>query len=133
MDFSAISWLGVVLGAIAFFLVGGLWYGPLFGKAWMRAAGVTEEQAQGSPLPLIFAGTLLLSFLAGVPLAAIIGAGPSVSLGLWIGALVGLLIAGTTLAVQALYEQRPLTLLALGVGYNVLGFMAMGAVIAAFQ
>ena len=133
MDFSAISWLGVVLGAIAFFMVGGIWYGPLFGKAWMRASGVTEEEAQGSSLPLVFAGTLLLTFLAGIALAAIIGAGASVTLGMWIGALVGVLLAGTALAVQALYERRSLALLALGLGYNILGFIAMGAVIAAFQ
>ena len=35
--FSNINWLSVVVAAASSFLVGGLWYGPLFGKAWMNA------------------------------------------------------------------------------------------------
>ena len=38
----AVNWLAVGLGTLAFFGVGALWYGVLFGKAWQRAAGVTE-------------------------------------------------------------------------------------------
>ena len=37
-----ISWIAVVVAAIACFLLGGLWYSPaLFGKAWQREAGLT--------------------------------------------------------------------------------------------
>ena len=46
MDFASVSWLGAVLGGFAFFLFGALWYGPLFGKQWMAATGVTEESSR---------------------------------------------------------------------------------------
>jgi hypothetical protein len=33
-----INLLAVVLGALAFFAIGALWYGPLFGKPWKAAS-----------------------------------------------------------------------------------------------
>ena len=32
-----LNWLAVLLATLAGFATGGLWYGPLFGKAWMKA------------------------------------------------------------------------------------------------
>ena len=49
-----INWLGVVLGALAFFAVGAIWYTVLFGKpatsspAWPRSAGFTCCSAEFS-------------------------------------------------------------------------------------
>mgnify|MGYP000377311663 CR=1 FL=1 len=43
-----INWLAVLLGALAFFLVGAIWYGVLFAKAWQRAAGLSDEAIQGA-------------------------------------------------------------------------------------
>ncbi len=37
-----INWLAVLLGALAFFAVGALWYGVLFAKAWQKAAGLSD-------------------------------------------------------------------------------------------
>ncbi len=48
-----VHWLAVLIAPLLGFLLGGLWYGPLFGKAWMRASGVSEEQARASNNPLL--------------------------------------------------------------------------------
>ena len=57
----------IFLGAaIIPMLVGSIWYGPLFGKAWMSTNGFTEEDLKGSNMLLI----LGLSFLLSVILAA---------------------------------------------------------------
>ena len=34
--------LATLLATVMGFVFGGLWYGPLFGKTWMRLVGVTE-------------------------------------------------------------------------------------------
>src|SRR4051812_47000535 len=50
-----ISWLAVVVGAVASFLLGGLWYSPvLFGKAWQRETGLTDEQLKSGNMARIF-------------------------------------------------------------------------------
>ena len=43
MDFSTINHLAVIAAAIASFVLGGLWFGPLFGSAWMKENGFTPE------------------------------------------------------------------------------------------
>lgn len=133
MDFGSISWVGVVISSVVFFAIGGLYYGPLFGDTWMRAAGMTEDDARDSNLPLIFGGTFVLQALAAIALAAIIGGDASPGEGAWIGAAVGVLIVTTTLGVNAMYERRTPTLLALNAGYNVIGFVAMGAILGWLQ
>ena len=133
MDFGAISWLGVVLGAIAFFGFGAVWYGPVFGSIWMRETGLTEESAADTNMPLVFGGTFLLEVLAGVGLAALIGADATVASGLGIGLGVALVVVIPLLAVLAIYERRSVTLTALNAGYNLVGLVLMGAIIGALQ
>ena len=41
-----IHWVAVLAAAVAGFMVGGVWYSLLFGKAWMAARGVTREEIQ---------------------------------------------------------------------------------------
>ena len=43
LDLSGLNWLAILVATVAAFVLGGLWYGPLFGKAWMAALGKTEE------------------------------------------------------------------------------------------
>jgi hypothetical protein len=136
MDFGAVSWLGAILGGVAFFAFGALWYGPLFGKQWMAATGVTEESARESNLALIFGGTLVMEIVAGIGLAAIIGNSgedPTIGSAVVTGLLVSLLIAVPVLVVQSLYERKQPVLFALNAGYNVVGFVIMGAIIGALQ
>ena len=136
MDFTAVSWLGAILGGLAFFAFGALWYGPLFGKQWMAATGVTEEVARESNLALIFGGTLVMEVLAGIGLAAIIGNSAddaTIGSGIVTGLLVGLLIAIPVLVVQSLYERKQPILFGLNAGYNLVGFVIMGAIIGALQ
>jgi hypothetical protein len=133
MEFSAISWLGVVLAAIAFFGVGAMWYGALFARPWMRLSGVTEEQARSSNLVLIFGTTGVLGLVAAIGLAAVIGADSSAGAGLGIGLAVGALVVAPVLGIQSLYDRKTVALWALNAGYNLVGFAIMGIVIGAFQ
>ncbi len=49
MNLSEINWFGVLLGSLSGFILGALWYGPLFGKSWMAALGITKEDAKKRP------------------------------------------------------------------------------------
>ena len=44
MEFSGISWLAVVVAIVANMVLGFVWYGPIFGKAWMKAVGKSEDE-----------------------------------------------------------------------------------------
>lgn len=59
-----INLFAVVAAAVSAFVLGGLWYSPLlFGKAWQKLAGVSDETAaQGAGL--VFGGAFVLSLVA---------------------------------------------------------------------
>ena len=41
--FTDLPWLAILIAVVANMVLGFLWFGPLFGKAWMAAVGKTEE------------------------------------------------------------------------------------------
>ncbi len=45
---SQVNWLAVAVTAIVTFALGALWYGPLFGKAWLSAVGLKKEELGSS-------------------------------------------------------------------------------------
>ena len=51
-------------------MLGGLWYGPLFGKAWLTAIGKTEKDIKPSPAPFII--SFFTALLTAIVLAALI-------------------------------------------------------------
>lgn len=68
MMFDGINLIAVALAAVASFMIGAGWYGVL-GKAWMKAANLTEEQTKPDPITMItaFICQLVMAFiLAGV-------------------------------------------------------------------
>jgi len=65
-----VSWLAVIIGAVASFIVGWLWYSPLlFGKGWAEGVGVDLGTADDMPklaMATQFAGLFLMSWFVGV-------------------------------------------------------------------
>ena len=70
---TSINWFSVVIAAVSTFLVGGLWYGPLFGKAWMSEFGFSEDDLKGRSAPKTFGLSLILAFVASAILEMFIG------------------------------------------------------------
>ena len=69
MNIFDVNWLAVVLAALAGFVVGGIWYGPVMGKKWMGAVGLTEEQVRSGNMGLIYGGAFAFSLVASWTLA----------------------------------------------------------------
>jgi hypothetical protein len=126
-----INWLGVLLAALATFVVGGVWYSVLFAKVWQREAGVTDEQLKRGTV-LVFVGSFLLALVMAAVLAAFIGDGGA-GFGMLAGLAAGVAWVAAALGINYLFERRSLTLFAINASYNVVAFTAMGAIIGALQ
>jgi hypothetical protein len=126
-----VNWIAIVLAAVACFVLGGLWYSPvLFGKAWQREAGLTDEQLKKGNLPVIFGTTLLLALLAAWNFANFLGPRPSVAFGTGVGFSAGLLWVAGSFGINYLFERRSFKLFAINGGYHTLQFTIIGAVLA---
>lgn len=69
MTLADINWIAVALGAVFSMILGTLWYGPLFGKLWLRMIGKKAEEIDSNPAMYLitfiaaFAGSLVLAVL----------------------------------------------------------------------
>ena len=73
-EFANVNWIAVIVGTIAAFLVGWLWYSPkLFGKGWAEGSGVELGSAQSMPvfamvsqLVALFLMSIVIGITAGI-------------------------------------------------------------------
>ena len=130
--FAGINWLAVLVSAVSTFMLGGLWYGPLLGRTWMRASGMTEERARQGNMVRVFGVSFLLQLVAAVVLAIFIGAESNAALGLFAGASAGIAWVATGLGVIYLFEQRPLSHWGVNAGYHVVSYTIMGLILGAW-
>lgn len=123
----AINIWAVIVAAASSFLLGGIWYGPIFGKAWGTAAGVTEKQ-KGHPAK-VFGGAFVFSLLAAAAFAYLLGPQPELSSALCTGALVGFCFVAASFGINYLFAQRSLKLWLIDGGYHTLQFIVFGLVL----
>ena len=125
-----INWLAALAAAVSSFVVGGLWYAPvLFGKAWQREAGVTDEQIRtGNPVK-IFGGGLVMCIIAAVVFALFLGPKPEVAFATSAGFAAGLCWVATSFGINYLFERKSLALFLINGGYHTVQFTVIGLVL----
>jgi len=66
------NYFAILLAALVPMVIGFIWFNPkVFGNAWMKASGMTQEKAEGANMPLIMGLSLLFSFMLAMFLNAI--------------------------------------------------------------
>lgn len=133
---SQINFWAVIVAALASFIVGWLWYGPLFGKLWMELNGFTPEklrEEKGLPMPLIMVVNYVATALAAFSIAMFIGAEADASFGIFAGLMIALFWIGTSRLNDVLYERQPFRLYLINLGYNLVIYVIMGAVLGAWH
>jgi hypothetical protein len=133
-----INWLAVLLGGVIYMIVGGLWYGPIAGKAWLAEVGLTEEEikAAGSPAPTMiksFIAALFLSFgLAFLFIAAgMAEAGPVH--GAITGAFLAIFVTGAASFPNYAFESKTMRHFLIHLGNTTISMTLIGAMIAAWR
>lgn len=67
-----LNWLVVLGSGLVPLVIGSLWYGPLFGKVWMKEAEMSLEKIQGSNMIVIFGLSLVFSIMLALGLMPIV-------------------------------------------------------------
>lgn len=139
MDISSLNFLAIIVATLSTFLVGWLWYGPLFGNAWMDAVGMTEEQLQKGNMAKIFGLAFIFELIMAFNLAMFLTGTPEAAkqmtagTGAFYGFLTGFGWIFFALAVNSLYEQRSWKYIIINGGYWSVTFTIMGLIIGAWN
>ena len=134
---SEVNFLAVVVAAVAPMVIGAIWYGPLFGKAWMSAHGYTPERLEemkkgmGKAYGLSFVCYLVMATVLAY-LLAWIGA-VNVMAGLWMAFLCWLGFAATIGLTAHLFSDRKPAAYFLDAAYQLVYMLAMGAILGAWR
>ena len=131
-SFSSINWLSVLVAAISAFLIGGIWYGPLFGRAWMTEFNFTEDDLKQRSVPKTFGLSLLLAFIAALNLEMFIGVEAGVVFGTMAGFFAGFGWVATLLGILYLFEMQSLKAFLINAGYCVISLTLMGTILGAW-
>ena len=133
--FGSINYLAVFVAALSSFMVGWIWYGPLFGKTWMKLHGFTEEELKDSSMsmPVIMVVNYIATALAALAIAMFIGPESTAGFGIFAGLMIAIFWIGTSRLNDVLYEKKPWGLFFINVGYNTVIYVIMGAILGAWH
>ena len=135
MDLSALNWLAVIVATVSAFVLGGIWYGPIFGKAWQRLSNLSDDDLQQGHPAKVFGGAFALTLVMATSLALLLQLHPAPDLdtGLTAGALLGVTLIAASQGINFLFARKPLQLWLIESGYMVVLMALMGAIIGAWR
>ena len=151
--------IAIPIAAVAALVVGFIWYNPkVFGNAWMKASGMTEEKMKGGNMAKIFGLALFFAALLSVQLMqmtnhqwgalGMVGGDPTTALpsfeafmtdygtafrtfkhGALHGALAGVFVALPIIGTNALFERKSAKYIFINAGYWIVTLAVMGAIL----
>jgi surface polysaccharide O-acyltransferase-like enzyme len=128
------NYVAVFVAALAYWLLGAVWFAVLFSKPWMALERITPEQASGmnpiAPYIISFLLNLVIAFvlaqLCAWRNANTAARGAALGILIWIG------FVGPITYTTYMYEMRPKQLFAINEFFALVGLCLMGAILGAW-
>lgn len=126
MVFWPVNWVAVLIVVVFSMALGFLWYGPVFGKLWLKLIGKSADEITSSPG--MYLKSALMALVAAYAFAIIlksigidtIGGGIVAALVVWLG------IGGATSMNAALFNETKPGVWLLNVSYELVIFVGAG-------
>lgn len=140
-SFDGINPWAVLVSAVATMVIGFLWYSPLlFANPWMRLMGFDpNDKAKIAEMQKSAWKMYGLSFIASVVSAVVLAkiinitSVDTICYGMKIGFAVWLGFVTTVQLTGALFGKQPTKLYLINTGYQLVCYLAMGAILARWQ
>ena len=152
-----VNFLAVLVSAIVPLIIGAIWYNPsVFGTAWIKVSGMTEEKMKSGNMAVIFGVTFVLSLLLAMSVNGMVvhqvaatqlaftnpdaesfkafmeefgNVHRSFGHGALHGAIGAIFFVLPVLGINALFERRGWKYILIHVGYWVVTLSIMGAIL----
>ncbi|MCU1303901.1 MAG: hypothetical protein JWQ87_4185 [Candidatus Sulfotelmatobacter sp.] len=136
-----VNLLAVLASALATMVVGFVWYSPmLFARPWMVLMGYDpDDKAKIAEMQKGAGASYALSLVASMIAAAVLGKIISVATintalyGMKVGLAVWLGFVTTVQLTNSLFSRQPAKLYAINTGYQLICYLAMGAIMGAWR
>ncbi len=129
---SGLNWTAIAMATVASFVLGGLWFTVLFGKAYALALG-RQDEPPAKPAPLFIAGPLVCGLVTTIASAILVQAlhVQSLAEALAFGAIVGVGYLAATTVNTAINPNmpRPLFYGLISGGYFVLSGLVVSLIL----
>jgi hypothetical protein len=137
-----LNWAAVLVSVVVSFVIGGLWYGPLFGKVWMKGMGYESgwKPARNEMLKSMAITILGILFMADVLAWTVAGWRPSTwnagtdsspavygffaAFFSWLGFVVPVLLNNVA------FERKKWAVFAINAAHQFVAMLAMGMILA---
>ncbi len=133
IELGMLNWWAILVATVLAFVLGGIWYGPVFGKAWMHALGKTEDDIEPSASPFVV--NFFTALLTAIVLAWLVQALAitTFAAGAVLGLVTGIAFIATAMASDSAFCGWSMKLFLIQSGYRVLYSIIMGALLGGWQ
>ncbi len=136
--FAHYNFLALLVSAIVYWLIGTVWFSLLMGKIWS-----TEHEKHGKKIKTPTSNTMIkksiltfvLNFVVAFGVSLVVRAMHSTTLmsGISLGIILGICFPAAVMATSYLWENRPLKLSLIDVGYPVIGITACSIIMSLWR
>jgi len=135
---SHVNWLAVLVAAVAYFMLGALWYSKaLFGTKWAQLIKLdmnNPDLKKGMGGMMISTFVLILVTCFGLATLIVkVGFAQELSYGIKLGLLTGLAFATTAVSINYVYERKPTNLYLISNGYHVVGHVIAATILVVWR
>ena len=138
LDLSNLNYLAVGAAGLGAFMIGGVWYTALFGKAWQRLHGYSPDQMaqmKSKRPPPVFFGVLIVCYIvAAFALAILLADYTAVNLhtGIHVGLLSWLIVAAFRMTAH-ISSPKPIGAFLIDSGFDLVALPVMGMILASWR
>ena len=128
-----LNWFAILLATVVSFVLGYLWYGPLFGKAWLDELGKSPEELGSGASPFVISAVLML--IASSVMAVLVAC---IGIETWfegatLGFAIGIGFIATSYFSDAQFGGKSTKLTLIESGYRVVYTLLIGIILGAWQ
>lgn len=137
--FDYLNWPAIAVAAVAYWVLGSLWYSPaMFAKKWIAYLKIDVHAPDAKKgMGLMFGGSLVLMFIQALAIAIIAERmhirGAGWMSGMKLGALTGTCFCAATIGINYLYQKSPVGLFFINAGYAMVGNIIAAIIICIWE
>jgi hypothetical protein len=137
VDEMNVNWLAILTSSVFAMILGFIWYSPsVFEKQWLKLSGLTRKEIKISKdkMPMVFGGQFVAAVVEVWVLAMFVNfsgandivTGAIIGLWIWLGFIATIGVG------DMLFNKKPLQLVVINTGYQLVFLLISGALLASW-